>query len=140
MFKTLLSADIKHSRSSEDLVARATRHRKLSLEPRSSCSSQKLKSALERKQARSRQQLEPSGLQPEARSSDRPLARAKNKPDRSSQEQLARAKKRNSQVQNQVQALARAKPLWLDPPDKLNSRSSDKLLARAKVQKSGQQH
>ena len=125
MFKTLLSADIKHARSSEDLVARATRHRKLSLEPRSPRSSQKLKSALERKNARSSQQLKPSGLQPEARSSDRPLARAKNKPDRSSQEKLARAKKCNSQVQNQTQAFARAKPLWLDPPD------TNSTLARA---------
>ena len=125
MFKTLLSADIKHARSSEAFVARATRHRKLSLEPRSSRSSQKLKSALERKNARSSQQLKPSGLQPEARSSDRPLARAKNKPDRSSQEKLARAKKHNSQVQNQVQSLARAKPLWLDPPD------TNSTLARA---------
>ena len=116
-FKTLLFADIKHARSSEAFVARATRHRKLSLEPRSPRSSQKLKSALERKNAHSSQQLNPTGLQPEARSSDRPLARAKNKPDRSSEEKLARAKKCNSQVQNQTQSFARAKPLWLDPPD-----------------------
>ncbi|KAF5941128.1 hypothetical protein HYC85_022295 [Camellia sinensis] len=60
-----------------------------------------------------------------ARSSDQPLARAKNKPDRSSQEKLARAKKYNSQVQNQTQPLARAKPLWLDPPD------TNSKLARA---------
>ncbi|CAL5359219.1 unnamed protein product [Camellia sinensis] len=71
MFQTLLCADIKHARSSEGLVARATRNRKLSLEPRSSRSSEE---------------------------KPRPLERRK----------LARAKKDSSQVQNQVQPLARA--------------------------------
>ena len=98
---------------------------KLSLEPRNSRSSQKLKSALARKNSRSSQQLKPSGLQLEACSSDKPLARAKTNPARSRQDKLARAKKYNSQVQNQVQALARATPLWLDPPD------TNSTLARA---------
>ncbi|CAL5335655.1 unnamed protein product [Camellia sinensis] len=80
MFKTLLSADIKHARSSEDLVARATRHRKLSLEPRSSRSSEEKPRPLEPRKARSSQERQLSGPEPDA-------------------------------------TLARAKPLWLDPPD-----------------------
>ena len=62
MFKTLLSADIKHARSSEDLVARATRHKKTrsSQEPLARAKNSNLQV-----------------LQPEARSSDQLLARAK---------------------------------------------------------------
>ncbi|GMP79565.1 hypothetical protein CsSME_00035053 [Camellia sinensis var. sinensis] len=94
----MLPTDITQARSSEGLVARATRHKELSLE---------------RRKPRSSQQCEASGLQ--SRSIlERQNARSSEETQnidlaRSSEGKLARAKKCNSQIQNQTHTQARAK-------------------------------
>ena len=81
---------------------------------------------------------------PEAGSSDRVLARAKNSKTYTS---LARAKKARSSQETQLSGLKPRRSLSLERPNpgssegpKTTARSSDQLLARAKAQKSRQQH
>ncbi|CAL5362245.1 unnamed protein product [Camellia sinensis] len=115
------SRSVNNARSSEDLVAQATKHRKSTLEPRRPCSSQQPKSSLERKKSRSSEELKPSGLKPDTRSSEGTPARAKNELTRSSEEKLARAKNLCSQVLLQNAILARSKKPWLERRTKTKS-------------------
>ncbi|CAL5332746.1 unnamed protein product [Camellia sinensis] len=100
--------------SLEPKTQKCARAKECSLEPTTQTLRSATRSTLERQTSRSSEEQ------------TRPLERRK----------LARAKKCSSQVQNQMQSLARAKPLWLDPPDTNSTlaRATNSSLKRRKEQ------